>query len=310
MSDDIAQLLDRAMAGVELPTRFAEASRRGYYRRRNRRRATGAVAVAAAFSLAGALAWSAATGSDGAGISRVVPAAPSPSTFRDVSVSCDDVDFTAQQLAQPGNAETGTSKTSSILRQFLAHNPFEGMGTVPNTNWLLLVDTPTEVAFGHRVGAVGVEQVVHMKLQNGRVIQQNLDGCTNVLVEKGRTAKPVMAAVRNGASLELQWANGQCGPEPAGVYDERVARVEVHESKTAVHVLLVTEPNPAAEPYITRDGKRIGCGGVGINSRATITLKAPLGDRTLYDDAELNPVPVPMSQLQPASTSPTHQPHH
>ena len=94
------------------------------------------------------------------------------------------------------------------------------------------------------------------------------------------------------------------------MYDERVARVEVHESKTAIHVLLVTEPNPAAEPYITRDGKRIGCGGVGINSRATITLKAPLGDRTLYDDAELNPVPVPMSQLQPASTSPTHQPHH
>ena len=186
-----------------------------------------------------------------------------------------------------------------ILRQFLAHNPFEGMGTVPNTNWLLLVDTPTEVAFGHRVGPVGVDEVVHMKLQSGRVIQQNEDGCSNVLVEKGHTAKPLEGAVVDGRLLDLRWANGQCGPEPAGVLDERVARVEVHESTTAVHVLLVTEPNPVAEPYISHNGSLIACAGVGVNSDTKITLKAPLGVRTLYDDAELNPAPVPMSLFAP-----------
>ena len=110
---------------------------------------------------------------------------------RVASVSCDGVVFTARQLAQPGDAEKETSKTSAILRQFLAHKPFGGMGPVRNANWLLLVDTLTEVAFGHREGPVGVGQVVLMQLRNGRVVEQNLDGCTTVLVEKGHTAQPV-----------------------------------------------------------------------------------------------------------------------
>jgi hypothetical protein len=251
-------------------------------------------------SLAGALVWAAASGADTAGISTVVPAAPTPATFRNVTVSCDGVVFTAEQLAQPGGAEKGTSKTSAILRQFLQHNPFEGMGTVPNTNWLLLVDTPTQVAFGHREGAVGVGQVVHMDLRNGRVIQQNEDSCTNVLVETGHTAKPLQGAAVAHKLVDLKWGNGQCGPEPAGVYDERVARIEVHETKTAVHVLLVTEPNPAAQPYLKHDGRLTVCAGVATNSDTKITLAAPLGSRTLYDDAELNPTPVTTNAPQPA----------
>ena len=224
---------------------------------------------------------------------------------RVASVSCDGVVFTARQLAQPGDAEKETSKTSAILRQFLAHKPFEGMGPVRNANWLLLVDTLTEAAFGHREGPVGVGQVVLMQLRNGRVVEQNLDGCTTVLVEKGHTAQPVGGAVVSDKSLSVQWANGQCGPEPAGVFDKRVARVEVHETKTAVHLMLVTEPNPAAQPYITRDGNLITCGGVGITSYTKITLGAPLGNRTLYDDAELNPSPVTATAVLPrVSASP------
>ena len=301
MSDPIEELLDRAMADVQLPAQLVENSKRGYYRRRKRRRAAGVAGAAVAASIAWLLLWSAASGTDSAGVSTVVPAAPVPTTYRKVSVSCDGVDFTAQQLAQPGGAERGTSKTSTILRQFLAHNPFEGMGTVPNTNWLLLVDTPTEVAFGHREGPVGVGQVVHMKLSKGRVIEQNEDGCSTVLVEKGRSSQPFWEVVAAGKALDLQWANGQCGPEPAGVFDERVARVEVHESKTAVHLMLVTEPNPVAQPYITKNGKLIGCGGVGITSHAKITLAAPLGSRILYDDSQLNPTTVTTT---PAPTSP------
>lgn len=305
MSDAIKELLDRAMADVQLPAQLAEDSKRGYYQRQKRRRAAGVAGAVVATSIAGVLVWSAASGSDSAGISTVVPAAPRPTTYRNVSVSCDGVDFTAQQLAQPGGAEKGTSKTSAILRQFLAHNPFEGMGTVPNTNWLLLVDTPTEVAFGHREGPVGVGPVVHMQLRNGRVIEQNEDGCSTVLVEKGHSSQPFWEVVASGRSLDLQWANGQCGSEPPGVFDKRVTRVEVHETKAAVHLLLVTEPNPVAQPYLTRNGKPTGCGGVGIMSHTKITLTAPLGNRTLYDDSQLNPTPVTTTPAPPSPATTT-----
>ena len=110
MSDAIEDLLERAMADVQPAAHLAQASKRGYYRHRNHRRAAGAAGAAVAVSIAGALLWSAASSTDSAGISTVVPAAPTPTTYRNVSVSCDGVAFTAQQLAQPGNAETGTLK--------------------------------------------------------------------------------------------------------------------------------------------------------------------------------------------------------
>lgn len=212
MSDDVTRLRERAVADVRIPPGLAADSMRGYYRRRHRRRIARTALVASAAGIAGVLIWSAASGTDSAGVATVVPAKPAPTTVRNVSVSCDGRPITAQVLSRPGNAEKGNSPASQILRQFLRHNPFEGMGTVPSTNWLLLVDTPTEVAFGHREGVVGVGPVVHMQLWDGRVISQNLDGCSNVLVEKGRVATPIDAAKVQGRTVTLEWANGlTCG---------------------------------------------------------------------------------------------------
>ena len=102
------------------------------YRRRTRVRWATAAAIGG--TAAGVLIWSAASGTNSAGVATVVPARPPASSARNVSIDCDGHAITAEALSQPGNAEKGASAASVHLRQFLRHNPFEGMGTVPNTN--------------------------------------------------------------------------------------------------------------------------------------------------------------------------------
>jgi hypothetical protein len=262
-------------------------------RRRRRQRVTRWTALAAIVgTVGGVVIWSATSGRDTAGVSTIVPAKVPASTARNVSVDCDGYPVTAEKLSQPGHAEEGTTASSVALRRFLAHNPFEGMGTVPNTGWLLVVDTPTELAFGHREGAVGVGPLISLHLKNGKVVGQNLGGCGTVLVEKGRVSEPVQAAAVNGSSIVLFWSNGSCG---GNELDRRLARVEVRESGHAVHVLLVTEANPAAAKGNGADF----CAGVGRISQSTVTLRSPLGGKTLYDDSRLVPEVISRTTLPP-----------
>ena len=113
---------------------------------------------------------------------------------------------------------------------------------------------------------------------------------------KNQLVRSFEYAAVQGNQLELTWQNGGCGD--ASPLAERVARIEVHEDAATVHVLLITEPNPAARP---RSAKSV-CMGVGLNSTSTVHLKAPLGDRTLYDDARSTPMTVTIQRFPPRPT--------
>ena len=212
---------------------------------------------------------------------------------RSFSIDCDGAAVTRQQLSEPGQAEKGTSAASVKLRYFLAHNPFEGMGTVPNTDWLQVVEKPNELAFAHRTGPLGVDELVTLHLRDGRVIGQNLQACGNVLVGKNKIAQPVEYASIRGTKVALSWENGKCGDNLP--LDERLARIDIHEDAAAVHVVLVTEANPAARRSTTANSTQV-CAGVGTTSTNTVTLKAPLGNRTLYDDARAVSMPITIQQ--------------
>ena len=136
--------------------------------------------------------------------------------------------------------------------------------------------------------------MISLHLRNGVVVGQNLGGCGNVLVEKGRLSEPIGGAVAVGRTLTLYWSNGSCG---GAALDRILARAEVHETADAVHVLLVSEPNPAVRKF----SGAVFCAGVGRESHNTVTLKAPLGNRVLYDDSRLTPEEVTISKPVPSA---------
>lgn len=289
MANDLKGVMDRALTDIHAGPALTAAVRQGYLRRQRHRRLGVRVGAGVAVAASAALIWSAAGGSPSSGgVSRLVPAAPSQPAYRNVSVNCGGpAPISARALAQPGHAEQGSSMESKALRNFLAHNPYEGMGTVPDIHWLLLSETPNELIFGHREGAVGVGPVIRLVRKGGQFVASGLSGCSSVLVEKGRSSHRIDLVSAVNTNLSVMWTGGACSGVPA----EREVRIEAHESAGAVHLLLVTEPNPASAT-IAR-----GCLGTGFMATARLRLAAPLGNRVVYDDASIEPKPVQVRQL-------------
>lgn len=93
---------------------------------------------------------------------------------------------------------------------------------------------------------------------------------------KGESAARVVAVTLDGSQLRLSWDNGQCIPEGL---TKQLVRVESQPTTQGLEVLVVVKDNPVGQP---KDGM---CRGVGVTSRVTLTLAAPLEPAVVLDQA-------------------------
>jgi len=206
------------------------------------------------------------------------------------SISCYDAQVPVGKLAMPGQAEKGSSPAARALRAFLAHNPWDSMYPVTNHGWMLIAENSRTYVFGQRTGKVGMGAVVTLVNKGGQYLPDQLGGCGAVIPGPGEESAGIQAVTVSGRSLKINWSNGSCG---AGAPPDRVLiRVETVQTSTSVHLLVVTKPNPAVAASMTNTadtGKTAstGCGGVGLSSKAAMTLGAPLGKRKLFNDAHV-----------------------
>ncbi len=259
----------------------------------DRRRAWLPVAAAALIVAAAVAAAVIGRSGPGGGATGVAHVHNIPAAYRSVAddadplsaamqVDCGGVSVPVAMLAAPGGAETGTSKASAALRAFLANNPWKGEGTVTAKNWLLLSQTSKTLVYGQRTGRIGVGTVVTLTGNGSAFIPTTLGGCGPAGPGGHESGEPVEATVR-GSELTLRWENGSnCGTGSA-----RIARVEsrvlVQEAAQSVHILLLSKPAPNTGSLPAGQF----CAGVGLPSTAHITLKTPLGTRTLVDDSRV-----------------------
>ncbi len=106
---------------------------------------------------------------------------------------------------------------------------------------------------------------------------------------KGEFTPGLQNAVVHGRKLTIAWGNGRCGDDT--VPAEVLVGVRVRENVRAVHVEVLTRLNPA--DLAQQKAHHInGCLGVGVTSRSTVNLAAPLGNRVLLDGNTGVPLPV------------------
>lgn len=193
-------------------------------------------------------------------------------------VRCGDLSVPVEVLAEPGNAETGTSESSVALRAFLANNPFEGMGSVTGQNWLKITETEQVLVFGQRTGTVGIGSVVTFHRSGSTWEPSSLGGCGAVAPGPGEQAAHLDRAVLHGRQLKLTWMNGTCGGEGL---NRILLRTETTVTPSGLHLLLVTGNDPAApKPQL--------CAGVGKLSTTSVAVSAEVAallSKGLYDDA-------------------------
>lgn len=188
-----------------------------------------------------------------------------------------------RELTLPGGDEAAATPEAVGLRAFLAHNPFAAGAPAPPGRWVLLAEDAGQVAFGRRDGPIGVSDAYLLQRQpDGTWTPAGTNGCGLRRLADGTTTAATSAASSTGTTLTLEWANGACH---APVPDEINAGVQVHETPTQVFIAVLTRPNPALAPVDV-------CGGVGLTSRLDVTLKTPLGARTLIDAAKVPGAPV------------------
>ncbi len=106
---------------------------------------------------------------------------------------------------------------------------------------------------------------------------------------KGEFTSGLHSAAVRGRTLTIAWGNGRCGDDT--VLAELPVEVRVRENVRAVHVEMITRLNPA--DLAQQKAHHInGCLGVGVISRSSVTLAAPLGNRVLLDGTTGVPLPV------------------
>lgn len=201
------------------------------------------------------------------------------------SVLCGDVAVPMVQFAVPGRAELSSSPSSRVLRGLLAHDPWGNTASTVGSGWTLLAATDKEYVFAQRVGKVGMGHLVTFVNKGGKFVVEQFSGCGTVVPGPGEDSAIVNSVKASGNRMTISWDNGSCALN--GPQDQVVVRVETAETTTAVHLLVVTKHNPLAPPPGTM------CAGVGVSSTATTTLTAPLGTRTILNDAKVPAETVP-----------------
>ncbi len=214
---------------------------------------------------------------------------PNP-VSRAATITCDGTALHPSDVSAPGTAEKGDSEASVLLRRYLAGALPEGAGgPVPADGWLQVADKKDRLVFAHRTGSLGVDTLLVLDVQDGRITKTRVTTCSTVLSADGTPSEPVTDATVSGATVVLRWMNERCDGRTA--LGDRVRRIEVQETATSVHLMLVTEQNPAGRPAASLPGYYCVSDGT-TESRSTVRLDALLGDRTLYDDSSLAPIPV------------------
>ena len=201
--------------------------------------------------------------------------------------------FIALSQIKPGVYSTSIA---APLRAFLAkpeRYAALSLGQLPHQQWALVSHDSIHRVFAQRT-ATGISAVLYFKLYLG---SWRPDVQCSLRYADGVADAVRQAAVR-GRTLDLNWDNGTCNPTKGRPLSNLVRRVIITETTTHVLVSLVTYDNPvevaaeASEQAAAPSGVAVGCGGVGLQDHVTVTLKAPLGSRTLLDVSTAPPEPI------------------
>lgn len=212
------------------------------------------------------------------------------------TVSCAGAVQPVAILAMTGDASRGSSPTATALRNFLADDPWHGMDGVDhtgkNTNWLLLEANAGRYVFAQRKGPVGMGSVIVLtKKVDGNYVPEQNGSCLLQLDTPDEHRATISSATVTANTVTIHWLNGACGIDAPP--DEVLLNVEQQWTPTGTHLLVVTGRNPAiptpvsAAPTAASAAQTSWCGGVGIDSVATLSLDKPAAGGRLYDDAAI-----------------------
>lgn len=207
----------------------------------------------------------------GSAVERVSPLAAG----RDIT--CGGTLLSTSSLALPGGAENENTPASQALHAFIRNNPGGFLTVETSRNWSLMFASPVRAIFGHKVGVVGVDNVVSFTRSNdGAFAIDASTGCSGPIPAAGRTSAPVVYANVSGSTVVLHWLNSACASDAPP--DKVLVKVEQIVVTGRVHLLVVVRSNPAvpAGPQ--------SCGGVAVDSTATTTLKSGIDTQRIYDD--------------------------
>lgn len=169
--------------------------------------------------------------------------------------------------AKPG-AEKADTPEAAALRAVL-RTGIAGMSFPPKDNWVEITRTADEVSYGHRTGAVGIDDFVSVKRTNGVWSFGGSAGC-GPLGYGPTMADGIYRWAEQGNELVLSWTGGTCG------YGSNGADVRTQETATEVRVVLVPRPPPPSS-------EDVACGGVGTDESVRVTLAAPVGNRKVVN---------------------------
>ncbi|HEX4018620.1 MAG TPA: hypothetical protein VHX15_17920 [Frankiaceae bacterium] len=284
-SDD--QLIERlrslaAPADLTLPpaVHLAELGRR---RRRIRRTVTSASVVALTAVVATLVALDLLGASGKAAHLRVIaspsagPADPSRTVDGMAPLACGGAGPLSALFAAPG-AEREHTPEAAELRHLIATGIAGGEYKPPKTGWVVVGRTGTEVTFGRRVGAVGIDDTIVVKHDGAGYTFARSGGCGSIGFADGRQAALVYGyRVRNGA-LSVEWTGGGCD-------DGSAPLVKTTESRSAITVLLLPPPPQNLPPHDF-------CVGGGSAVWTEVPLRSPVGNRKVIDVGYLPSLPI------------------
>jgi hypothetical protein len=225
------------------------------------------------------------------------PTTSSPPAIRTgtVEVGCYTRTAVRPAALKPG-VLSRTTPAAATLRHFLASpGKWAEVGAVvdqlPRSQWALIFQDSGHRVFGQRTSS-GLGAVLYFKLYLGSW-NLDLDQC-GITYSDGRAERVESAAVV-GRAVDLNWSNGTCDPRQLRPLSELVRRVRVIETAKTVEISMITYENPAelaaehSQAAALPSGSVLGCAGVGLEDHAKVTLKAPLGHRTLIDVSSVPP---------------------
>jgi len=201
----------------------------------------------------------------------------------DLMIGCGPFEVPVAVVASKPALEQQDSEEAQIARDFLAEDPWHGMGTVHAGGWMLLARDDDTVVIGQRTGDVGLGAVVTLVRDGDRFEARNMGGWQLRPRNPSEHVEMTVSCTAHGNTVVTQWS---CGQDLDGVPDRVYARVELLERPDAVHFLLLSAPNPAVPPPT---GWTVG---TGRTETAAFALSTPLGARRLFDNARIPPPPM------------------
>lgn len=201
----------------------------------------------------------------------------------DLMIRCGPFDVPVAVIASSTTLEQENSDEAQIARDFVAEDPWHGMGSVYPGGWMLLARDDDTVVIGQRRGDVGLGSIVTLVREGERFDARSMGGWQWRPRNPNEQLERAYACTVRADAVRVAWS---CGQDLDGVPDRVFARVEVLERPDEVHFLLLSALNPDRPP------PRWAIMGTDGTQTATFVLSEPLRSRPLLNDASIPPRPM------------------